>query len=116
MLPWASHQAMHGGDPASRLGRGAAGADSVIYRHGKRNVQLHFGGILPIVCPAADDSQVSGLAVFADSLEEANAIMDADPPSKPGPSTLTRQLGPRWARGDPVVVSHGSATQWRMNS
>ncbi len=59
--------------------RRAADADSIIYRHGKRNVQLHFGGILPIVCPTADDSQFSGLAVFAGSLEEANAIMDADP-------------------------------------
>ena len=55
----------------------------IIYRHGKRNVQLHFGGILPIRCPTADDSHFSGLAVFAGSLEEANAIMDAAPPSKP---------------------------------
>jgi hypothetical protein len=70
---------LHGGDPASRPGRRAAGADSIIYRHGKRNVQLHSGGILPIVCPAADDSQFSGLAVFAGSLEEASAIMDAAP-------------------------------------
>ncbi len=59
--------------------RRAAGADSIIYRHGKRNVQLHFGGTLPIVCPAADDSQFNGLAVFAGSLEKANAIMDAAP-------------------------------------
>ena len=69
MLPWASHQAMHGGDPASRPGRRAAGADAIIYRHGKRNGQLRFDGILPIVCPAADDSQFSGLAVFAGSLD-----------------------------------------------
>jgi hypothetical protein len=80
MLPWASHRpVLHGGHPAYRPGRRAAGAGSVIYRHGTRNVQLHFAGILPIVCPAADDSQFSGLAVFAGSLEEANAIMDADP-------------------------------------
>ena len=68
-LPWASHQAMHGGHPASRPGRRAAGADSIIYRHGKRNGQLRFDGILPIVCPTADDSQFSGLAVFAGSLD-----------------------------------------------
>jgi hypothetical protein len=60
-------------------GPAAADPDSIIYRHGRRNVRLHFGGILPIVCPTADDSQFSGLAVFAGSLEEANAIMDADP-------------------------------------
>jgi hypothetical protein len=59
--------------------RSAADADSTIYRHGKRNVQLHFDGILPTVRPTADDSQFSGLAVFAGSLEEANAIMDAAP-------------------------------------
>ena len=41
--------------------RRAADAHSIIYRHGKRNVQLHFDGILPIVCPTADDSQFSGL-------------------------------------------------------
>ena len=57
-----------------------ADADSIIYRHGKPGErELHFGGILPIVWPTADDSQFSGLAVFAGSLEEANAIMDADP-------------------------------------
>ena len=49
--------------------RRAADADSIIYRHGKRNVQLHFDGILPIVCPTADDSQFSGLAVFAGCLD-----------------------------------------------
>ena len=59
--------------------RRAAAADAIIYRYGKRNVQLHFDGILPIVCPTADDSQFSGLAVLAGSLEEANAITDADP-------------------------------------
>jgi len=79
MLPWASQQAIHSGHPASRAPSRAAGADSIIYRHGKLNVQLHFGGILPIGCPTADDSQFRGLAVFAGSLEEANAIMDADP-------------------------------------
>ena len=42
-------------------------------------MQLHFDGILPLVCPTADDSQFSGLAVFAGSLQEANAIMGADP-------------------------------------
>ena len=42
-------------------------------------ILLHFDGILPIVCPTADDSQFSGLAVCAGSLEEANAIMDAGP-------------------------------------
>ena len=68
-LPWASHQAMHGGDPASGPGRRAAGADSIICRHGQRNGQLRFDGILPIVCPTADDSQFSGLAVFAGSLD-----------------------------------------------
>jgi len=93
MLPWASHQAVYGGDPASRPGRRAAGAGagSIIYRHGKRNVQLHFGGILPIVCPTADDSQFSGLAVFAGSLEEASAIMDADPAVQAACS-LTRSI------------------------
>jgi len=35
------------------------------------------------VCPTANDSQFSALAVFAGSLLEANAIIDADPPSKP---------------------------------
>ena len=77
MLPWASRQAIHGGHPASRPA--AAPPGPIIYRHGKRNVRLHFGAMLPIVCPTADDSQSSGLAVFAGSLEEANAIMDARP-------------------------------------
>jgi len=72
--------------------RRAAGADSIIYRHGRRNVQLHFDGILPIACPTADDSQFNGLAVFAGSLEEANAIRGCRPrrPSR----VLTHEIHP----------------------
>ncbi|MGO8893904.1 MAG: hypothetical protein ACLQB1_30075, partial [Streptosporangiaceae bacterium] len=74
-----SQQAIHGGHSASRPQPPRCRRRLDHLRHGKRNVQVHFGGTLPILYPTADDSQFSGLAVFAGSLEEANAIMDADP-------------------------------------
>ena len=95
MLPWASHQAMHGGDPASRPGRRAAGTDSIIYRHGKRNVPLRFDGILPIVCPAADDSQFSGLAVFAGSLDPHLSGNRAGPSSRSPGATAFPPIAPK---------------------
>ena len=51
----------------------------IIYSHGKRNVQLHMAGIMPIVCPVNDGSGISGTCVFDTTPEEAELIMSRDP-------------------------------------
>lgn len=41
------------------------GVTKIIWRHGKRNTALHRAGLLPIVCPVSDDSELAGLGIFS---------------------------------------------------
>ena len=51
----------------------------VIWEHGRRNMALSEAGLLPVVCPVTDDSEVAGIGIFAASPEETRAIMAGDP-------------------------------------
>ena len=55
------------------------GAESIIWEHGRRNFALRADGVLPIVCPVSDESDVSGIGIFNASVEETRKIMDEDP-------------------------------------
>ena len=55
------------------------GVESIIWEHGRRNFALRADGVLPIVCPVSDDSDVSGIGIFNASVEETRKIMDEDP-------------------------------------
>ncbi|HEV2216510.1 MAG TPA: hypothetical protein VGV88_02950 [Candidatus Dormibacteraeota bacterium] len=52
---------------------------AVIYRHGRRNMQLRLAGLLRVVCPVADDSELAGVAVFDATPKECDAIYSRDP-------------------------------------
>ncbi len=54
-------------------------ADHIIWEHGRRNFALRADGKLPIVCPATDDSDWAGIAIFDASVEEVDRIMADDP-------------------------------------
>jgi hypothetical protein len=58
---------------------GSAGADAVIWEHGRRNFALRAEGHLAIVCPVADDSPVRGIGIFTGDVAATTAIMDDDP-------------------------------------
>ncbi len=60
------------------------GADKIIWEHGRRNHELRASGLLSIVCPIADESDVSGVGIFNASVEETKKIMDDDPGVKAG--------------------------------
>ena len=60
------------------------GVEKIIWEHGRRNFALRADGVLPIVCPVADGSDVSGIGIFNTSVEEARKIMDEDPGVKAG--------------------------------
>lgn len=53
--------------------------ETIVWEHGRRNFQLRADGLLAIVCPIKDDSNVSGIGIFNASPEETKAIMDGDP-------------------------------------
>ncbi len=55
------------------------GAPGVIWEHGRRNFGLRDDGVLAVVLPVTDGSDVCGIGVFAATVDEATAIMDGDP-------------------------------------
>lgn len=60
------------------------GVEKIIWEHGRRNFELRAEGVLPIVCPISDGSDVSGIGIFNAPLEEVKKIMDEDPGVKAG--------------------------------
>lgn len=55
------------------------GTERIVWEHGRRNMKLNSEGVLAVVCPVNDGSEVSGLAVFAADLDETKRILDGDP-------------------------------------
>ena len=56
----------------------------IIWAHGKRNYALHLAGLMPIVCPIADGSGVTGVSVFDAGPDEVDQIMAGDPGVRAG--------------------------------
>ena len=56
----------------------------IIWEHGRRNFALRAEGVLAIVCPISDGSNVSGVGIFNATVEEVKKIMDEDPGVKAG--------------------------------
>jgi hypothetical protein len=54
------------------------GADKILWEHGRRNFALRADGVLSMVCPVTDGSDVRGIGIFNASAEETKAIMDDD--------------------------------------
>ncbi len=64
--------------------RNQEGVEKIIWEHGRRNFELRADGLLTIVCPVLDGSDVSGIGIFNASVEEVKKIMDEDPGVKAG--------------------------------
>jgi uncharacterized protein YciI len=60
------------------------GADNIIWEHARRIHALRVAGLLPIVCPVNDGSELEGIGIFNTSVEEAKTLMDEDPGVKAG--------------------------------
>jgi hypothetical protein len=52
---------------------------ATIWKHGKRNFALRMAGLLRVVCPVADGTDVSGVGIFDAEPEEVDRILAADP-------------------------------------
>lgn len=51
----------------------------IIWQHGNRNFRLKAAGLLQVVCPIADGSEITGVGVFAATAEDVDRIYAADP-------------------------------------
>jgi hypothetical protein len=54
-------------------------APAIIWEHGRRNFGLRDDGVMPVVLPVTDGSDVCGIGVFAAGVDETAAIMRDDP-------------------------------------
>jgi hypothetical protein len=54
-------------------------APGIVWEHGRRNFGLRDDGVLAVVLPVPDGSDVCGIAVFAATVDETTAIMGDDP-------------------------------------
>jgi hypothetical protein len=72
-------------------------APAIIWEHGRRNFGLRDDGVLAVVLPVIDGSDVCGIGVFNATVEDAAAIMDDDPGVAAG--VFTYQVHP--CRGFP---------------
>jgi hypothetical protein len=59
-------------------------APKIIWEHGRRNFSLRAEGLLSIVCPVLDTSEIKGIGIFNADLEKTKAIMDGDPGVREG--------------------------------
>jgi hypothetical protein len=59
-------------------------ASGIIWEHGRRNFALRADGVLAVVCPVADDSDLAGVGIFDATPEETARIMDGDPAVQAG--------------------------------
>jgi hypothetical protein len=60
------------------------GVDSIIWEHGRRNFSLRSEGLLSIVCPVNDGSEVCGIGIFNSDLDRTREIMEGDPAVRSG--------------------------------
>jgi hypothetical protein len=60
------------------------GKEKIIWEHGRRNFALRTAGLLPIICPLTDESNIAGLAIFNASIDQVKNTMDDDPAVKEG--------------------------------
>ncbi|BBZ44712.1 hypothetical protein [Mycobacterium parmense] len=56
-----------------------AGTPAIVWEHGRRNFALRDDGVLAVVLPVTDDSDVCGIGVFAATIDDTVAIMADDP-------------------------------------
>jgi len=58
---------------------GRADAKQIIWEHGRRNFSLRAEGLLSVVCPVQDASDVKGIGIFNADETATKKIMDEDP-------------------------------------
>lgn len=55
------------------------GVDAILWEHGRRNFSLRADGLLSVVCPVADGSELNGIGIFNLDVAATREVMDSDP-------------------------------------
>jgi hypothetical protein len=64
--------------------------NSIIFEHGRRNAALRAAGLLSIVCPIRDGTEVAGIGIFGADVAVVNEIALGDPAIQAG--VLTHEI------------------------
>jgi len=72
---------------------GADDSAAVVWEHGRRNFGLRDDGVLAVVMPVVDESDVCGVGVFTGSVDETTAFMADDPGVRAGVFTFEVHAG-----------------------
>ena len=56
----------------------------LIWEHGRRNFELRESGMLSIVCPVIEDSDIRGIGIFNADKEEVKKLLAEDPAIQKG--------------------------------
>jgi hypothetical protein len=67
---------------------GEEGSDRIVWEHGRRNFSLRADGLLSIVCPVRDDSDLCGVGIFNTTVDETTKLMEDDPGVQAGVFTF----------------------------
>jgi hypothetical protein len=67
-------------------------SDPIIWEHGRRNYALRAAGLLSIVCPIRDDSDMGGIGIFDTDPASVERILQGDPAVQAG--VLTYEIHP----------------------
>lgn len=54
-------------------------ANQIIWEHGARNLQLQNEGIMPIICPVFDESELKGAVLLTTDEATTESLMRDDP-------------------------------------
>ena len=56
----------------------------LIWEHARRNFALREEGLLAIVCPISDETELKGIGIFNADVDQTRLIMEEDPAVKAG--------------------------------
>ncbi len=81
-------------------------SDAIIWEHGRRNFALRAAGLLAIVCPIADGSELAGISIFDAEAADVERIMSGDPAVEAG--VLTFEVHPSRSFPGDALPAHGN--------
>ncbi len=61
---------------------------AIVWEHGRRNFALRYDGVLAVVLPVTDGSELCGIGVFTANVDDTVAIMTDDPGVQAGVFTF----------------------------
>lgn len=63
---------------------GTPESQPLIWEHARRNFALREEGLLAVVCPISDETELKGMGIFNADVDQTRLIMEGDPAVKAG--------------------------------